>query len=93
LDLYIGITGWLCDERRCDALRAAVSEIPLNRLLVETDAPYLLPRDLPEKPRTRRNEPRFLPHILRRLAAVINEPVERIAEAARQNTERLFRLN
>ena len=93
LDLYIGITGWLCDERRGDALRAAVSEIPLNRLLVETDAPYLLPRDLPEKPRTRRNEPRFLPHILRRLAAVINEPVERIAEAARQNTERLFRLN
>jgi TatD DNase family protein len=93
LDLYIGITGWLCDERRGSELRAAVTEIPLNRLLVETDAPYLLPRDLPEKPRTRRNEPSFLPHILRRVAAAIDEPVERVAEVTRRNTERLFSLD
>ena len=92
LDLYIGITGWLCDERRGASLLAAVTEIPLNRLLIETDAPYLLPRDLPEKPRTRRNEPSFLPHILSRVAAARNESVERVAEATRQNTERLFRL-
>jgi TatD DNase family protein len=93
LDLYIGITGWLCDERRGSDLRAAVTELPLDRLLVETDAPYLLPRDLAEKPRTRRNEPSFLPHILRRIAATIDEPVERVAEATRRNTERLFRLD
>ncbi len=93
LDLYIGITGWLCDERRGDELRAAVTEIPLDRLLVETDAPYLLPRDLPEKPPTRRNEPSFLAHILRRVAETIDEPVERVAEATRRNTERLFRLD
>ncbi len=60
---------------------------------METDAPYLLPRDLAEKPRTRRNEPSFLPHILRRIAATIDEPVERVAEATRLNTERLFRLD
>ncbi len=92
LDLYIGITGWLCDERRGDALRAAVAAIPLNRLLVETDAPYLLPRDLAKQPRSRRNEPSFLPHILHRLAAAIDKPVESVAEATRLNTERLFRL-
>ena len=51
LDLYIGVTGWVCDERRGAALRAAVPRIPLDRLLVETDAPYLLPRDLEPKPR------------------------------------------
>jgi TatD DNase family protein len=92
LDLYIGITGWLCDERRGSDLLAAVTEIPLNRLLIETDAPYLLPRDLPEKPRTRRNEPSYLPHILDRVAAARDEPVERVAEATRRNTERLFKL-
>jgi len=93
MDLYIGITGWLCDERRGNDLRAAVAEIPLDRLLIETDAPYLLPRDLAEKPRTRRNEPSYLPHILSRVAAALEEPVERVAEATRRNTERLFRLD
>ena len=93
LDLYIGITGWLCDERRGAALREAVREIPLDRLLVETDAPYLLPRDLPDRPKSRRNEPRYLPHILTRLAAVRDEALERLAEATRRNAERLFNLS
>ena len=92
LDLYIGITGWLCDERRGGDLLAAVDEIPLDRLLVETDAPYLLPRDLPEKPRSRRNEPSYLPHILRRIAEARGESAEDVALAPRENTERLFRL-
>ena len=93
LDLYIGITGWLCDERRGHALREALPEIPLERLLIETDAPYLLPRDLPEKPRNRRNEPCYLPHILARIAELRPETPERLAEATRANTERLFRLS
>ncbi len=93
LDLHIGVTGWLCDERRGGELRSAVGEIPLDRLLVETDAPYLLPRDLPEKPRTRRNEPSYLPHILRQLAAALDEPVDRVAAATSENTTRLFRLD
>lgn len=92
LDLYIGVTGWLCDERRGHALREAVPRIPLERLLIETDAPYLLPRDLPEKPRTRRNEPCYLPHILGRIAELRPEEPERLAEATRANSERLFRL-
>ena len=64
LGLSIGITGWICDERRGQHLRELVREIPLDRLMVETDAPYLLPRDLRPKPAHRRNEPRFLPHIV-----------------------------
>jgi TatD DNase family protein len=73
-------------------LRSAVPLIPLDRLLVETDAPYLLPRDLTPKPHSRRNEPRFLPHVLERIAALMNQPVEAIAQATTANAERLFGL-
>jgi len=92
LDLYIGVTGWLCDEQRGEALREAVGQIPRDRLLIETDAPYLLPKDLPDKPRGRRNEPANLPHILHRIAALRSEPVAELARATRENAERLFKL-
>jgi TatD DNase family protein len=92
LDLYVGVTGWVCDERRGSELRAAVPHIPLTRLLIETDAPYLLPRDLTPKPRSRRNEPCFLAHVLERVAALRNEPVDVVAEATTANAERLFGL-
>ena len=93
LDLYIGVTGWLCDDRRGAALREALPRIPLDRLLLETDAPYLLPRDLPVKPRNRRNEPAFLPHVLAKVAEGLGVPVEVAARAATENTRRLFRLD
>ena len=92
LDLYIGVTGWLCDERRGADLRGAVRHLPMDRVLIETDAPFLLPRDLAEKPRGRRNEPRFLPHVLQRLAGAMGRSVEEVGEATRRNAERLFSL-
>ena len=92
LDLHIGVTGWVCDERRGADLRAAVPLIPLDRLLVETDAPYLLPRDLVPKPKDRRNEPQFLPHVLARVATLMKQPVETVAQATTANAERLFGL-
>ena len=92
LDLYIGVTGWVCDERRGDALRAALRKIPLDRLLIETDAPYLLPRDLPTRPRARRNEPAFLRHVLERIAVETRMPVDTVAQATTENAERLFGL-
>jgi TatD DNase family protein len=64
----------------------------LDRLLIETDAPYLLPRDLVPKPRSRRNEPAFLPHVLERVAAEMRKPTESVARATTQNAERLFAL-
>ncbi|XKE47473.1 TatD family hydrolase [Halomonas organivorans] len=68
LDLHIGLTGWLCDERRGHHLRELVGAIPLNRLMMETDCPYLLPRNLPAKLKGRRHEPALLPWILREIA-------------------------
>ena len=88
----MGVTGWVCDERRGSDLREAVPLIPLDRLLIETDAPYLLPRDLAPKPQHRRNEPQFLTHVLERIAALMNQPVEVVAQATTANAERLFGL-
>jgi len=90
LDLSIGITGWICDERRGHHLRELVRLIPADRLMIETDAPYLLPRDLQPKPQSRRNEPKYLPHILATVAACRGEPVERLAEATTRNALEFF---
>ncbi|MFK3941821.1 TatD family hydrolase [Pseudomonas monteilii] len=68
LDLHIGITGWICDERRNTHLHPLVSSIPQDRLMLESDAPYLLPRSLRPKPKHGRNEPAFLPEVLHEVA-------------------------
>lgn len=93
LDLYVGITGWICDERRGRHLLDLVKHIPLDRLLIETDAPYLLPRSLPKKPRGRRNEPAYLPHVLDTIARARGESAMLLAEATTANAKRLFGLN
>jgi TatD DNase family protein len=93
LGLYIGVTGWVCDERRGGELREAVPHIPLDRLLIETDAPYLTPRDLKPQPPSRRNEPAHLAHIVARVASLRSEPVALLAEATTANAERLFGLS
>lgn len=90
MGLYIGVTGWLCDERRGQSLREAVRYIPLDRVLIETDAPYLLPRDLDPKPQSRRNEPMHLPHILSVLAPLRAEDLDELAAATTDNARRLF---
>lgn len=91
--LYIGITGWICDERRGQPLLALLPEIPLERLLLETDAPWLLPRDLRPAPKSRRNEPAFLPHVAARVAAAVGVPLDELAQHTRANAERVFGLH
>ena len=91
-DWYIGITGWLCDERRGQHLREIVKNIPANRLLVETDAPYLLPRTLKPMPKDRRNEPAFLPHIVQELARDRGEDVAATAASSSAAATAFFRL-
>ncbi|HJY78648.1 MAG TPA: TatD family hydrolase, partial [Burkholderiales bacterium] len=93
LDLYIGITGWICDERRGRHLLELVKEIPRERLLLETDSPYLTPRDLQPQPKARRNEPAFLPHIARTVARALGRPVEELAADTTRNACRFFGLN
>ena len=92
LGLHIGITGWACDERRGVELREAIPRIPSDRLLIETDAPYLLPRDLNPKPRGRRNEPCYLPHIAATVAVLRGQSIAEVARATTHNAERLFGL-
>jgi TatD DNase family protein len=92
MGLAIGITGWICDERRGAHLLPLMKEIAPNRLLVETDGPYLLPRDLPAKPASRRNEPAYLPHIAATVARARGEPVERLAASSTAAAQRLFGL-
>ena len=91
-DFHIGITGWICDERRGAHLRELVGLIPADRLLIETDAPYLLPRDLVPRPAHRRNEPMYLAHVCAAVAAARGEPVEQTAALTTANARRFFGL-
>jgi TatD DNase family protein len=93
LDLHIGVTGWVNDERRGQALRDAVPHIPAGRLMLETDAPYLLPRDLLPRPKSRRNEPGFLPHIAGAVAHLRGETLEAVAASTTRNALRFFGLD
>ena len=94
LDCHIGITGWVCDERRGKPLAELVHNIPDNRLLLETDAPYLLPRDLPAPPpKKRRNEPSLLPWIGKRVATLREQDVASVAQLTSANARALFTPN
>ena len=93
LGLYVGITGWICDERRGRHLVELVRDIPRERLLLETDSPYLTPRDLRPQPKARRNEPAFLPHILRAVARALGRPAEEVAADTTRNARALFGLD
>lgn len=92
LDLSIGITGWICDERRGLVLREVVPRIPSERFMIESDAPYLLPRDLTPRPQSRRNEPAYLPHIVRTVAQIRGESPALVAAATTRNALRFFGL-
>jgi TatD DNase family protein len=92
LGLFIGVTGWVCDERRGANLRDSVPRIPSDRLMVETDAPYLLPRDLTPRPKSRRNEPKYLVHIARTVANIRNESWESLAVSCSRNAVKFFGL-
>ena len=91
-DWHIGITGWLCDERRGLHLRELVPSIPANRLMIETDAPYLLPRTVKPQPSHRRNEPMYLAHIVEELARGRGEGAEATAAATSATARAFFRL-
>jgi TatD DNase family protein len=91
LECSIGITGWICDERRGQGLREVAKRIPDDRLLIETDAPYLLPRTAP-KTSHRRNEPMFLPYVVRALAEARGQDEAQVARITTDNAKRFFRL-
>ena len=92
MGFYIGITGWICDERRGSGLQKIVKNIPINKLLVETDCPYLLPRTLESKPKNRRNEPKYLTEIVKMISNHTTYTQSEIAVATYNNTIKLFKL-
>ena len=92
MDCYIGITGWICDERRGTHMKEYMQDIPADRLMVETDAPYLKPRNLRPRVKSHRNEPRFLPWIVGTLAAIRGVTPEELSAQTTANARRFFRL-
>jgi TatD DNase family protein len=92
LGLHIGITGWICDERRGQHLLDVVRMIPEDRLMIETDGPYLLPRTLKAKPASRRNEPAFLGEVARVVAGARGTSIETLSRSTTDTATRFFRL-
>jgi TatD DNase family protein len=92
LGFCIGITGWICDDRRGLLLRDLVRQIPLDRLMVETDAPFLTPRNMQPKPKDGRNEPAFLPFVLRAVAECMKKPLDEVAAETTETALWFFRL-
>ena len=93
MGLSIGIAGWICDERRGAHLKDIVSVIPDDKLMLETDAPYLMPRTLSPRPKSRRNEPAFLPEVLRVVAEARSQSIEHVASITTENAMRFFGLD
>lgn len=92
LDLHIGITGWICDERRGTQLLELVKLIPDNRLMIETDSPYLLPRSMRPKPKSSRNEPKYLPYIAQTIALAREQPLDLLIRNSCKTSQDFFNL-
>ena len=90
LGCYIGITGWICDDKRGVDLQEAVKHLPLERVLLETDAPYLFPKNV--KPRAKNNEPCYLPHVANKVAVLKGIDVNQLSEVSVANTYKAFGL-
>ncbi len=90
--LHLGITGWICDERRGLGLRSVVARIPADRLMIETDAPFLTPRNIRPQPAGGRNEPAFLTHVLAAVAHSVGRPPHQVAEETTRTAQTFFGL-
>ena len=87
-DFYIGITGWVCDLKRGLDLRECINHIPQDKLLIETDSPYLSPRK-----KIRRNEPKFLIDVVEEVARLRQQTKESIVKSSYENSLNFFNLH
>lgn len=93
MGLYIGITGWICDNRRNKDLIEAVKKLPLDRLLIETDAPWLIPPEFAKEWKTKRNEPSALNYVATSIASCLNITINDVFEHSMANTKALFKVD
>ena len=101
LGCAIGVTGWISDKKRGESLRELVGRIPLDRLLIETDAPFLLPQNAPRSwqkahapgASSRRNEPALLPFVAEAIAEAAGVPAAEVIAASSRNAKELFRIS
>ena len=91
LDFYIGVTGWICDEKRNVELRKTIKNIPLEKLMIETDCPYLIPKNLSKKPQNNRNEPSNLNHIVNEIAILMGIDIDILRKETFKNTINYFK--
>lgn len=89
MGFMVGITGWICDNRRNKDLIEAVKIIPLDRILVETDAPYLTPLGLGLP---RRNTPDNLRYVIEKIAEIKKIDANELERITLENTVKLFNL-
>ena len=93
---YIGFTGAITDVRRFAALEEVVRYVPLDRMLIETDAPFMMPKNVPTRQlsyhQQRRNEPAFLPYVAQTIAQYKGVTLKAVADKTRENAEALFKL-
>ena len=90
LDYFIGVTGWICDAKRNVELRKTIKNIPLEKLMIETDCPYLISKDLPNKPKNNRNEPSNLNHIVTEISVLMEIKEDIIKKKTYENTINFF---
>lgn len=90
LGAFIGLTGWICDANRNIDLRQSIKNIPIDKLMIETDCPYLIPKNLPNKPKKNINEPKYLPHIANEIATLMGIEIEELKLATYNNATKFF---
>lgn len=90
LGCFIGITGWICDDRRNKDLLEAIKIIPSERIMIETDAPYLTPKNIPELDRT--NIPQNIKYVAERIAKEKNMNLDVFINKVYENTFKFFQL-
>ena len=88
---YIGITGWICDSRRAKDLRQAVRYIPLDRIMIETDSPFLTPKNIQGLSKT--NCPQNVKYVAKELAMHMGVPENTLISKAKENTEHFFSIH
>ena len=90
LGAYIGLTGWICDAKRNIDLRKSIKNIPIEKMMIETDSPYLIPKNLMDKPKKNINEPKYLPHIANEICELTGYGLEELKLATSNNAIEFF---